>query len=48
MTYLEPDAGHPLGQAFDGDGNPMPLHTRPDNPPTPVANPTPERGLLVS
>jgi len=48
MTYLEPDAGHPLGQAFDGDGNPMPLHTGPDNPPTPVANPTPERGLLVS
>ena len=48
MTYLEPDAGHPLGQAFGGDGNPMPLHTGPDNPPTPVANPTPERGLLVS
>ena len=45
MTYLEPDAGHPLGQAFGGDGNPMPLHTGPDNPPTPVANPTP---LLVS
>jgi hypothetical protein len=26
MTYLEPDAGHPQGQAFDGAGNPMPLH----------------------
>jgi YD repeat-containing protein len=25
-TYLEPDAKHPLGQAFDGAGNPMPLH----------------------
>jgi hypothetical protein len=29
MTYLEPDAGHPLGQAFDGAGSPMPLHTGP-------------------
>jgi hypothetical protein len=27
MTYLEPDADHPLGQAFDGAGSPMPLHT---------------------
>jgi hypothetical protein len=26
MTYLQPDAEHPRGQAFDGDGNPMPLH----------------------
>lgn len=26
MTYLEPDAEHPLGQAFDGAGSPMPLH----------------------
>ena len=25
-TYLEPDAKHPLGQAFDSAGNPMPLH----------------------
>ena len=25
-TYLEPDAEHPRGQAFDGAGNPMPLH----------------------
>jgi hypothetical protein len=32
MTYLEPDAEHPLGQAFDGAGNPMPLHTGPDIP----------------
>jgi hypothetical protein len=32
MTYLEPDAEHPLGQAFDGAGNPMPLHTGPDKP----------------
>jgi hypothetical protein len=29
MTYLEPDADHPLGQAFDGAGNPIPLHTAP-------------------
>ena len=29
MTYLEPDADHPLGRAFDGAGNPMPLHTGP-------------------
>jgi hypothetical protein len=29
MTYLEPDAEHPLGQAFDGAGNPLPLHTGP-------------------
>ena len=29
MTYLEPDAEHPLGQAFDGAGGPMPLHTGP-------------------
>jgi hypothetical protein len=26
MTYLQPDAEHPDGQAFDGDGNPLPLH----------------------
>jgi hypothetical protein len=26
MTYLEPDAEHPLGREFDGAGNPMPLH----------------------
>jgi hypothetical protein len=26
LTYLEPDAGHPHGQAFDGAGKPMPLH----------------------
>jgi YD repeat-containing protein len=26
MTYLEPDADHPQGQAFDGAGNPTPLH----------------------
>jgi hypothetical protein len=32
MTYLEPDADHPLGQAFDGAGNPMQLHTGPDKP----------------
>jgi YD repeat-containing protein len=32
MTYLEPDADHPLGQAFDGAGNPMQLHTGPDQP----------------
>ena len=29
MTYLEPDAEHPLGQAFDGAGSPMPLDTGP-------------------
>jgi hypothetical protein len=29
MTYLEPDAEHPLGQAFDGAGSPMPSHTAP-------------------
>jgi hypothetical protein len=29
MTYLEPDADHPLGQSFDGVGNPLPLHTGP-------------------
>ena len=32
MTYLMPDAGHPLGQAFDFAGNPMPLHTGPETP----------------
>jgi hypothetical protein len=26
MTYLEPDAEHPRGQAFDGAGKPVPLH----------------------
>ena len=25
MTYLEPDATHPRGRAFDGAGNPTPL-----------------------
>jgi hypothetical protein len=29
MTYLEPDAEHPRGQAFDGAGKPVPLHDRP-------------------
>jgi hypothetical protein len=48
MTYLEPDADHPLGQALDGTGNPMPLDTGPDNP-TPVSvNQTPNQGPLVS
>jgi hypothetical protein len=32
MTYLVPDADHPLGQAFDGAGNPMPLRIGPDKP----------------
>jgi hypothetical protein len=32
MTYLVPDAEHPLGQAFDGAGNPMPLHTSRETP----------------
>src|SRR5215472_7973368 len=32
MTYLEPDAEHPHGQAFDGAGNPMPFHTGSDKP----------------
>jgi hypothetical protein len=32
MTYLVPDTDHPLGQAFDGAGNPTPLHTGPDKP----------------
>jgi hypothetical protein len=26
MTYLEPDAEHPRGQAFDDAVNPVPLH----------------------
>jgi hypothetical protein len=26
MTYLEPDAEHPRGQALDGAGKPVPLH----------------------
>jgi hypothetical protein len=30
MTYLEPDAEYPLGQAFDGQGKPMRLDTGPD------------------
>ena len=48
ITFLEPDADHPLGQAFDGAGNPMPLHTGPDIPtPVPV-KPTPEQSPLVS
>jgi hypothetical protein len=29
MTYLEPDAEHPRGQAFDGTGNPLPVNTGP-------------------
>src|SRR5262245_12008948 len=29
MTYLEPDAEHRRGQAFDGAGNPVPLNSRP-------------------
>jgi len=37
MTYLVPDADNPLGQAFDGDGNPMPLRT---GPATPGSSPT--------
>ena len=28
MTYLEPDAKHPFGQAFDGAGNSTPVHLR--------------------
>lgn len=32
MTYLVPDAEYPLGQAFDGRGNPMPLHTGRETP----------------
>ena len=32
MTYLVPDADHPLGQAFDGQGKPMRLDTGPDQP----------------
>ena len=32
MTYLEPDADHPLGQAFDGGGYPIPLRTGPETP----------------
>jgi hypothetical protein len=26
LTYLQPDAEHPRGQAFDGAGKPMALH----------------------
>ena len=26
LTYLQPDVEHPQGQAFDGNGNPAPLH----------------------
>ena len=32
MTYLVPDADHPLGQTFDAAGNPMLSHTGPDKP----------------
>jgi hypothetical protein len=32
MTYLLPDADHPLGQAFDGQGKPMRLDLGPDQP----------------
>jgi hypothetical protein len=28
-TYLEPDPEHPLGQAFESAGNPMPFHLVP-------------------
>jgi hypothetical protein len=34
MTYLQPDAEHPRGQAFDGSGKPMPLHLPPQIMPT--------------
>jgi hypothetical protein len=34
MTYLQPDAEHPRGQAFDGSGKPMPLHLPPEIRPT--------------
>ena len=30
MIYLEPDAEHPLGQAFDSVGNPLPLNDGPE------------------
>jgi hypothetical protein len=43
MTYLLPDAGHPWGQAFDGQGNTMPLHTGADKPVD-----RPEQGPLTS
>ena len=43
MTYLEANADYPLGQAFDGAGNPMPLHTGPDEPTDRT-----QRGPLVS
>ena len=43
MIYLVPDADDPLGQAFDGDGNPMPLHTGPDKP-----SGRTQQGLFVS
>ena len=42
-TYLEPDAEHPLGQAFDGAGNPMPLDTGPD-----TASDRTQQGRLIS
>ena len=53
MTYLEPDADHPLGHAFDGAGNPMPLHTGPDKPRTERRRPDEptdqgQRGPLIS
>ena len=31
MTYLEPDAEHLFGQAFDSAGNPRPLSTGPQS-----------------
>jgi len=34
MTYLQPDAEHPRGQAFDGSGKPIPLHLPPEIMPT--------------
>ena len=43
MTYLEPDAEHPLGQAFDGAGNPMPPDTGPD-----TSSDRTQRGPLIS
>ena len=42
-SYLEPDAEHPLGQAFDGAGNPMPPDTGPD-----TSSDRTQRGPLIS
>jgi hypothetical protein len=43
MIYLEPDAEHPLGQAFDGAGNPIPLDTGPD-----TSSDRTQRGPLIN